>query len=55
MKLKNNKKIAAYFMTMAMTSTIVQAPITANASVTNEQGGLGWNFDDSAIVLDGWK
>jgi len=35
MKSKKNKKLAAYFITMAMTATMVQAPITANAAVTN--------------------
>jgi mannan endo-1,4-beta-mannosidase len=54
MKSKKNKTLAAYFMTIAMTATMVQAPITANAAVENEKG-LGWNFDDSAKVLEGWK
>jgi len=54
MKSKKNKNLAAYFMTIAMAATMVQAPITVNAAVENEKG-LGWNFDDSAKVLDGWQ
>ena len=54
MKSKKNKNLAAYFMTVVMTVTMVQAPITANASVEDEKG-LEWNFEDSTKVLDGWK
>lgn len=56
MKSGKNKKIAASFMTIAMTTAMMQTPIIANAAETNNQGnGLTWNFDESSKVLDGWK
>lgn len=57
MKSNKNKKLAAYLMTMAMTTTMIQVPIIANGAETSGQdnGGLSWNFDDSSKVLDGWK
>lgn len=58
MKLKNNKKLLTYFMTMAMTTTMVQVSVIANAANIDGQNNtsnvLDWTFDDSSKVLDGW-
>lgn len=56
MKSGKNKKLAVSFMTIAMATTMMQAPIIANAAETNDQSNsLTWNFDEPSKVLDGWK